>query len=262
VTSANQASPLDARRRNRGPECASRLTLDRLALGELPEAERTTLAAHLSTCADCARAGEALAADRSQFLAEAALPTLAADALARAERARVPMWERLRRLVMPLALGAAGVAGLALWLRPDDGHRTKGEFSLSPYVLHTEGGPGTLHVGEPLHPGDQLQFRYNGAKAGYLAVVAVDARGKVSIYYPPGPRAAQVPAGREVPLSSAVELDGTLGRETVVGVRCQTPVGVDEILAATRKAARGGELGPLGLPCEETRYQFDKSARP
>jgi hypothetical protein len=194
---------------------------------------------------------------------------LAADALMRAERRPAPRgW---RWLVAPLGLLAAGAAGFLLLPRTPQDFRTKGEFSLSSYVLHPESATaGTLHLGEPLHPGDRLQFRYNGSKSGHLAVVAVDSAGKVSIYYPPGPQAVPVEAGHDIPLSSAVELDGTLGREVIVGVRCERPVAVAEISAATRSAveaarARGvavTDFGALGLPCAETRHQIVKQPPP
>jgi hypothetical protein len=270
------ASPLDAERRKRGPGCVSNLTLDRLAGDELAAAERAAVTAHLTGCTDCARAAEALAADRTAFAAEAALPTLAADALARSQRRPVVRsWRALlgRRALVFLAPTALLGAATALFLvaGPQPGTRTKGDFSLSPYVLHPESGTaGERHLGEPLHPSDRLQFRYNGAQAGYLAVVAIDSAGKVSLYYPPGATAAAVPAGREISLESAVELDGTLGREVIIGVRCEAPLPVARVVSAARagvEAARARgvaptDLGPLGLPCVETRHQITKLAAP
>jgi hypothetical protein len=270
VTTADRPNPLDTRRRKRGADCASALTLDRLALGELPEDERAVVGTHLAGCADCAALRDALEADRVQFAAQAAFPSLAADALARAETSRAPLWLRLRRLTAPLALAAVG-ALLLLWRAAPDENRTKGGFALSPFVVHTEGERApALHAGEPLHPGDRVQFLYSGTQSGYLAVVAVDATGAVSVYYPPAMSTAEVTAGRNVPLSSAVELDDTLGREVIVGVRCEQPILVDAVVGAARKAAQSArargaavtDLGPLGLPCAETRYQIDKRQRP
>jgi hypothetical protein len=266
--SSDRPNPLDAGRRRRGPACVSDLSLDRLALDELAADERGTVTAHLAGCADCAAASARLIEDRSVFAREVAVANLAADALSRAQPR--PARRAWRWLVAPLGLLAVGAAGLALFARPAD-FRSKGDFSLSPYVLHPESASdGTLHLGEPLHPGDRLQFRYNGGKGGHLAVVAVDSTGKVSVYYPPGPLAAPVEPGHDVPLSSAVELDGTLGREVIVGVRCDGPIPVAEIASAMRKAADAArargvaatELGPLGLPCAETRYQIAKQPRP
>src|SRR5207253_944057 len=97
--------------------------------------------------------------------------------------------------------------------------------------------------------------RYRGARAGYLTVVSVDAAKKVSVYYPPGPNAERVEAGHDVPLRSAIELDETLGRETVIGVRCDEARSVAEVVAA---AQRGAALGP---GCDEVRLELEKTAR-
>jgi len=271
-TNAGRPGPWDAQRRVRGPECVSDLTLDRLAQGEVTEGERTALVAHLAGCADCARASAALTAEREQFGREAPIANLAADALARASASAAQSWMPilLRRFFAPLAMLGAAFA-FTMWWSPRSATRTKGGFSLAPYVMHPESaGTGSLHGGEPLHPGDRLQFRYDGARGGYLTVVAVDSAGQVSVYYPPGPTAAPVAAGHDVPLSSAVELDGALGNEVIVGARCDTPVAVADVVAAARNAvaralARGAaatELGPLGLSCVETRYQIAKRPRP
>jgi hypothetical protein len=264
TTSSDRQTVLDAGRRRRGPDCASDLSLDRLALGELGAEERTALAAHLSGCADCAAANARLAEQRALFDRQELIPNLAADALMRAQSQRRRTW---RWLVAPLGLVAASAAAFALFVTPAPESRTKGEFSLSPYVLHAESASaGALHLGEPLHPGDRLQFRYNGGKAGHLAIVSVDATGEVSVYYPPGPMTAPVEAGNDIPLTSAVELDETLGREVIIGVRCEKPTAVAEIAGALRKAVDTARLrgvsvtepGPLGLPCAETRHLIVK----
>jgi hypothetical protein len=260
---------IESGRRSLGESCLSDLSLDRLALSEMDELERATATAHLTTCAGCSGALARLADEREHFAREAAFAQLAAGAIARAsEPARpVAMAAILRRLV-PFGL-LAGTAGLALLL--GGGERTKGGFSLSPYVQHPERGTaGALHLGEPLHPGDRLQFRYNGGQPGYLAVVAVDSTGKVSVYYPPGAAAARVEAGRDVALASAVELDATLGPEVIVAVRCESALPVADVVKATRDAAEAArargvaptELGPLGLPCVETRHRIAKAERP
>jgi hypothetical protein len=269
MSATDRPNLLDAQRRSLGPTCVSDLTLDRVALGETNDTERAAVAAHLATCDGCTRASAVLAEDRAGFAREAAVANLAVDAMERSSREAKRIWKRvlLRRLIAPLAMGGA-VALITFFAKPHSETRTKGEFSLSPYVLHPESGAaGNLHLGEPLHPGDRLQFRYNGGQRGYLAIVAVDAAGQVAAYYPSGTTAAPVEAGHDVDLQSAVELDGTLGREVIVGLRCQTAVAMDAILAATRKAAsdaraHGGEVGALGLPCVETRHQIDKRARP
>jgi hypothetical protein len=267
---SDRSTPFEAQRRSQGPECASDLTLDRLILGEVDERERVLLTAHLAGCASCGGRSVALAEDRAKYVANAPLANLAADAVARAEKKNDTRTLLLRRFFLPFGLVGA-MALVSVFMAGRRETRTKGEFSLSAYVLHPErGGEGSLHLGDPLHPGDKLQFRYNGARNGHLAIVAVDERGEVSVYYPPQGVAAPVTAGHDVPLSSAVELDATLGREVIVGLRCEAPVPVEAIAAAARKAvadarARGAaapDLGPLGLACAETRHQITKVPRP
>jgi hypothetical protein len=261
----NQVNVIETERRPKGTGCVSNLTLDRALCGELPADEARALASHLQGCRHCAAASAALRAELEHFLAQQPLASLAADALARAGAVHAPWW---RRWLVP-ALGlAVGAAGLMIVVNKGDAGRSKGgAFTLSPYVLHAEGsGAGTLHAGEPLHPGDRLQFHYNGTQGGYLVVIAVDAAGRVSAYYPPGSFAAAVEPGHEVPLNSAVELDATMGREVIVAVRCDTAVRVTDVMhaaadAAARARAAGGsptDLGPLGLPCQETRNTIDK----
>jgi hypothetical protein len=267
---SDRSTPLDAGRRSLGPECASDLALDRLAAAEVDEAERGRLNAHLASCAACAGRNATLIADRAQFAAQAAFANLAADAVMRSQKGSDTRSILLRRFFLPFGLvGAMGLISVLMAGRHEN--RTKGEFSLSTYVLHPERGTeGSLHLGEPLHPGDKLQFRYNGTRDGNLTIVAVDESGKVSVYYPPTVAAAPVTAGHDVPLSSAVELDATLGREVIVGVRCDAPLAVDEIANAARaavaaaraKGAAATDFGPLGLSCVETRHQITKVPRP
>jgi anti-sigma factor RsiW len=267
----DERSAMDAGRRSKGPGCVSDLIVDRYLLDELPSGERQTVAAHLATCRTCADVCASFEADRKLFAGEA-VAALAADALARPvqpPRRGLDLW--LRQLAFPALAVTAAAAGLALVWRPASETRTKGGFSLSSYVLHPDrGSTGSLHQGEPLHPGDRLQFRYNGVKGGYLAVVSVDATGSVSVFYPPGTTAAPVLAGHEVALQSAVELDDTLGRELVLGLRCDGPVALADVVNAVRQAAAAArasgaaptEIAPLGLPCDETRHMIAKTQRP
>jgi hypothetical protein len=265
----NETPALDAGRRARGARCVSNLALDRYLLDELAPGERDGLTAHLTSCHSCTEAHASLAAERERFSNQAPVASLAADALTRwAQRPRARLGPWVRRLAVPVLALCTGAAGLFLWAPTN---RTKGGFSLSPYVLHPErASTGALHTGEPLHPRDRLQFRYNGPRGGYLAVVAIDESGAISVYYPGGPTAAAVEAGREVDLQSAVELDDKLGSEVVLAVRCDRPLAVSDVVRATHDALRAArarglgptELGPLGLPCDETRHRMTKTDRP
>ncbi len=243
--------------RRRGPDCASDLALDQLACGEADGAERTRLTGHLAICETCTAAQTALAADHGQFLAEVNVASLAADAMTRAERAR-PTW--ISRLLVPVGLAAAVAASMVFWQKSDE-NRTKGGFALRAFVLHVEKGGtvGEPHFGELLHPGDKLEFRYRGDR-GFLAVVAMDATKTVSVYWPPGPMTRAVPGDREFALTTAVELDETLGEETLMAVTCPTPTPVSEIVKAVERQAQSGEA--LDIPCAVSRQTIQKVPRP
>ncbi len=266
-------------RRRLGPGCASDLTLDQLATGELSVAERAATLGHIGLCAACGQAHNRLQESRATFASTANLAALAADALSRAQATtsqRRWLFGWAPRLALPVGLSAAAVVMALALLMPSSGvappdTRTKGGFSLSTYVKHPDQeSAGTLHLGEPLHPGDRLQFRYNGSDAGFLTVVAVDGAGQISIYFPPGETAQKIQPGRDLPLPSAVELDGTLGREIIVAVRCAAPIAVSDVVAAARRAQSlagnngrpAPDIGPLGLPCVEARQEITKIAQP
>jgi hypothetical protein len=180
----------------------------------------------------------------------------------------------------------------------------KGGFGLTVYVLHTEGTPaasepaadvrGGLHLGEALHPGDRIRLELSGADQGdrHPLVLAVDQGANVSVYFPPpttpslsvsasSPRVAVMttsgagnPAtGEDRPrapgqlLPTAIELDDTLGAETIIALACRAGVTVDDATNAIRAAvvttAAGTAVraGDLGLPCQQARYLIKKVPR-
>ncbi|HEY0706372.1 MAG TPA: zf-HC2 domain-containing protein [Polyangia bacterium] len=258
----------------------SHTRLDQLALGELSPAEATTAQAHLQSCAACSATNDALVADRQAFAAETNVGALAADALARAERgheAPAPWWRRHWPVWAPAGLALAGLV-LVLAPRGDRGAdeiRTKGAFGLSLYVLHTESGAvatdgrGGLHLGEALHPGDQVRFGLRGGVAKTAAgssaastiVLGLEEAGKISVYHAAQASTERLTAaGSTAPeqlLPEAIELDQTLGNETLVALRCSANVTAADAVAAAQRGAGG----KLGLPCDEVRYVIKKVAR-
>jgi hypothetical protein len=264
------------RGRRCGPEsCLSDLALDRLALPECTPEERERAQAHLATCRACAGAAAALTEDRNRFLAEADLPALARDAIARAQHARRPWLQRW--LAPALGLGLAA-AGLMFWVRGDraglvaggagDQLRPKGSFAVELYVQHVErAGDGRLHLGEPLHPGDRVRLRLTGG-AAYAAVLAVDTTGLVSLYHPAGGAQAAAAEPGDLPVRGAIELDDTLGPEVLLAFSCAQPVPVAALVAAVQQATdRAGvasdpadAVGAVKVPCDISRYRIVKVA--
>jgi hypothetical protein len=261
----------DADRRRRTAECLSDLALDQLLLGEGPEAVAAAARAHLLGCAACTEAHAARQEDRDRFAQESDLAALARDALARAAAAPPPP-SRWRWLAGSAAVGAAALGLTIALLVPGglvspSGGRAKGGFAITMFVKHAETpAHGSLHLGEPLHPGDQVRFRLSSDVRGYVAVLAADAAGKVSVYHPTGRQAAALEAGADEPLPNAVALDSTLGREVIIALRCERPVDVETLVSALDRTMRGARplsdpaatLPPLGVPCVEARYEIAK----
>ena len=268
-------------RGGRTSACLSHAVLDQLALGELTGPAAAASEAHLAGCRACGDEKAALERDRATFLQQQNLGALAADALARAssrDEAEPAWWRRLLparpSTVGIAALGAVAAAALLVprLLAPgiETGDTTaKGGLGLGVYVLHTEGSAspagdatGALHMGEALHPGDRIRLQVQRRHAeGPLLVFGLDQSGKVSLYHAGRPG---VPGGL---LPEAIELDATLGAETLVALSCRGEVAPAVAMATIERAARtsGAEVtlggGDLGLPCEQARYVIKKVPR-
>lgn len=226
------------------PACLSALRLDRWMAGELGPAEAEEVRAHVAGCARCTSAVGSLAGARDG----ARLPPLRTVAAPARHAARL-------RAIAALAGGLAAAAGLLLFLRPDPtGERTKGAgIGLAMYVLHGDAvrrtGPG-----EVVAPGDAVRFSVTTPEPAYVAVLSVDPAGRASIYFPAGPMAAPVAAGRDVALPLATRLDATVGEERVVGLFCDRPVELEPLRAGLEAGA--GDAIPEG--CKVTRWRFVK----
>jgi hypothetical protein len=226
------------------PACLSALRLDRWMAGELGPAEAEDVRAHVDGCARCTSAVESIAGERDR----ARLPPL------RTVAAPAPRASRLRGIAA-LAGGLAAAAGLLVLLRPDaTADRAKGAgVGLAMYVLHGEAVRRTA-PGEVVAPGDAVRFSVTTPEPAYVAVLSVDPAGRASIYFPAGPTAAPVPAGRDVALPLATRLDATVGEERVMGLFCDRPVELEPLRAGLEAGA--GDAVPEG--CKVTRWRFVK----
>ena len=218
--------------------CHSQLKLDRYLLGELPEAEAAEMRVHVESCEACRAAVEQMRPEPLPPLRVVPLP------LRRARK-----WPR----IAAAAAGLAAAAGALLVAQRPAGERVKGPgFSLSMYVQH--GGDVRLAApGERVEAGDAVRFAVSAPAATYVAVLSLDPRGRASVYFPLGPSAEMVDAGRDVPLPVATRLDDSAGEERVVGLFCPSPVALEPVRAALQ---RGGDFVPDG--CQVTRWSFTK----
>jgi len=236
--------------------CPSELELDAFELEGRPAGHG--LQAHLAGCGRCrARLAERDQA-RERFVREVYPVTLAAVEAA-GERAR-PGAGWLGWLLRPALLGvAAGVLVLSLagllWWRggegppPDSYVGVKGGASLQVWARRGERvfpvGPGAR-----LRAGDLLRFVPRLPGPGYMMIVSVDARGKVSPYHPPaGGRAAAVrpPLGAPA-LPGSIELDESRGPERLWLLFSTREFELGEVEAAAAEGLRAaGSLEALAV---------------
>ncbi|MDX2022885.1 MAG: DUF4384 domain-containing protein [Deltaproteobacteria bacterium] len=250
-----------------GRECLSDLQLDQMELGELDGVTNDRARLHLAQCGVCKEAWEALVADRRAFAEAVDVPRVAARIVATAypSGGRVKRW--LRGLALPAALAAAAASALVLLAQPlklAPTERIKGgagAVTLATYVKYAgHEQPGSLYMGEPLRVGDRVQFRISTAAPGHLAILSIDGRGDVSVFYPSGSTTASVGAGKDQPLGNAVELDESEGTETVVALLCEAERPLADLVTAARKAATQGAVpAPLHTGCVETRTTLTKA---
>jgi hypothetical protein len=202
--------------------CISDLHLDELLAGELAGDTAAAVTDHMSGCERCRDRERVLSADRAQF------------------RAAAPRLRRGRPWIAVAGTMVAAAAAAVFVLRaPVDTTRTKGGARLGFVVARGDtmvmGG-----AGERVHPGDTLSYLVSAPQPSYVAVLSRDPAGRITAYFPAGDRAQWVPAGREVQLPIATQMDGSLGRERLVGVFCDRPVEVEQLSAALDDAPPAG----------------------
>jgi hypothetical protein len=109
-----------------------------------------------------------------------------------------------------------------------------------------------------VYPGDRLRFELSASGPSHVAILSHDGAGAVSVYYPTGKRSARFDALRDHALESSVELDDTLGEETVYALFCAEPFELEPLL---RELAQGAELAKRA-GCTLDLLHLSKRARP
>lgn len=227
--------------------CLSSLALDEHAVGQLEPARRDAVRAHLVDCPHCGARAKALEAERIRFAARE-----------RGRRRAAPTGVVRPAIAVGFGLLVAAAAVLLLVDRRDPGSppgdttRAKGGLRLEVYVK--KGDQVLPARGAVLRPGDAIRFAVAGVDGGYLAVLGRDGTGRVSVYYPPGERAA--PASRaeeEEALPGSIVLDDAPGPETIALVHCDAAVPVATLAAVL---ARGGDAPVPG--CAVDRLELEK----
>jgi hypothetical protein len=225
--------------------CLSALRLDRWMMGELAAADSENVGTHVAACATCSAAVAGMRGVREEVRA---LPLPAA------------LERPVRRRRIPAAalagMGLALAASLFLVLRPPPvTERAKGAgLGLTMYVQHG-GEVRRAEPGEYVAPGDAVRFAVSTPTPAFVAVISLDPTGKASVYFPQAPRAAQVPAGAEVPLPLGTRLDATTGQERLLGIFCASAVELEPIREALE---RGHDASSLPADCQGLRWSFVK----
>jgi hypothetical protein len=227
----------------RPPACISDLAFDQWEAGELARERSDELARHLAQCARCSGQRQSLRAQAQAFIdgpgRPERLPRLQAR-LVQQRTGRPRPRDVLRAL--PVAAGlvaAAAAAAVLLVLAPGDPEhatRRKGSAAVGFFVKRGERVQRGSD-GERVQPGDQLRFTLRSDRPTHLSILSLDARGVVSVYYPRTAAARPLqPVGEELALDAGVELDDTLGPETIFAVRCPTPPAVDALRSTLQRA--------------------------
>ncbi|MDD9940342.1 MAG: hypothetical protein OXU20_04670 [Myxococcales bacterium] len=253
--------------RERPDECISDLTLDAWMADDLPPQRAQEVASHLAACARCSDRRRQFLADRLVLFPDA--PPSATEAptapLQATAKHAPPMAQRSRRITATLGAVAAamGIAAVALLAQKPGaeapGERTKGGASLPFFFVKHDGVVSRALDGARVPAGSSLRFVYNADNPVYLAIISLDPRNELSVYYPAKTHAAQVQPGREAALDSAVKLDGSLGQETLWALFCDQATPIDRLLAALR-ADPGAQTYDLVEGCRVQVVRFRKVA--
>jgi hypothetical protein len=211
-------------------ECPGRYALAGLVCKELAAEEQARIEAHLTDCTACQKSLASLRANVVQFenRREQHWNQLQSRLPQEAKHQSQPLFKWQRFWV--LTASAAVLMAFSLW-----GLWPKGGPDSSETTIAYKGALGVQVVGqrdqqqflvEPdakLQPNDALRFVITTENPGYLCVVSIDEKGKISSYYPnTDPQADPQPvflsrAGRHE-LVDSIMLDEFTGREWLVVV--------------------------------------------
>jgi hypothetical protein len=259
------------------------MELDRAELGQLPEARRQQLAAHVLHCARCAETQQTLQRAAAHFRAEVfarSLPRMLA-----ASGGPVAGWRRWWQTIGARArwavLAAPVAAGLVLAVGVF-GQQGQRSAALGEEPAVSMKGRPTLHVfarrgdrvfavqsGETLAPGDAVRLVVEPGGHRYLLIVSIDGTGKVSVYHPfDGAVSASLGPEPRVELPGSIVLDRAPGPERVFALFSDGPLSAAAVRASLQRMSAAGGAGirgavELALPgTEQASFVFEKAQPP
>jgi hypothetical protein len=253
----------------------SGLSVERFLQGELKGEDLRRFDRETAACAECARLLAETRADDAAF----ALRPIPEYVRAAGEPAPARSFFRPWFVALP---AAAALAALAIVFmrpaprgQPDEiaalGHRggdsvvrIKGDASASAtplslgfYVSRAAGGGKTVgRSGEKLTRGDRIQFFYDAPKAAPFALVGIDGRDEVTIYFSTGDGGGALQEGRGLALEGAIELDDSAGAERFFLCAGEGAKDVEAVQQAAEVVASSGDdlsrVARLPLACDQS----------
>ena len=211
---------------------------DLLMLAALKPTDAQAAHAHLETCAQCTAQWATLQEDKArfeQFVMPRTLPKIEAALVP------VPWAQQLLarwKMLIPVA-SLAGVVAIALGVmaqpsapEPAAYVGIKGAAVPTVQVVAQRPSVGQFPVkaGTALKPQDRIRFVVEPATANYLLIASQDAAGVFTVYHPFGGSQSTKATTGELP--GSVELDATVGPETLVAVFSLAPVTAQTVKTA------------------------------
>lgn len=258
--------PFDALMPTRRDGCPPAVALEEYAFGDA-ELGVNEVADHLTGCRACSAEVENLRRERDAFHAARPSATFMASLEPTLPAVtRLPTGRR-RRFAGALGLSFTAAAAAVVLLLSSEafqssgsepGVRYKGAPALSIYVSRDGEPASPLAADQTLRPGDVLRFGVHRERAGYLWIVNVDDRGRVTRYVPhqgSAPLQVSTAAG---PLPGSIRLDDFLGQELIVSVWSESPLPYERVRQAISNAyeACGGDLSKFARPEVEAEFSF------
>jgi uncharacterized protein DUF4384/putative zinc finger protein len=253
--------------RRQSEACLSDLQLDRWLVGELSSEQGRAVALHLDACPACRQRHVELDEVRQRLARQMPAwvsfqsPPVADSGPARSAG---PLRVQHRWLAGASALAAAAALVLLVarpWQGPlageASGTRAKGGVASLGWVVRR--GERTF-VGRPeqrLRAGDALRFTVSAREPVYVAVLGLDATGRLSVYHPDRDRLERVEAGEQAALPGAIELDAAPGRELLYGIFCANAAPLSDVTSAVERSPESPVL-PAG--CSFERWALTKES--
>jgi hypothetical protein len=220
----------------------SPFSLERLVADDLAEDAKSAVVAHLSACSSCSERIDALKADVAAFAAEVPYSGFRARHEEKMSRRKGSLL-RLRWTFPTLTAAAALAGALLVVVGTDPGNgsplsetRLKGAGVALSFTVREKSGITRLgSSGEELAPGTVLQLAYDAGENTHVALLGVDAKGVVTVYFPErGERLAPAPSGSQGVFPFSLTLARKVDSERFYAVFAKGP----EKLAGVEAAAR------------------------